>query len=414
MIETSSEFVSPAHPDRLADLLASKVIQDIQAKDGPKSHAAIEVFLTHKEIIFAGEATTTLEINDQYLRKIATDCYHRAGYIHEMRRFWTEQELVLPEDLVIVNRIEAQSKDIALGTTDRGEESGYNDQGVFYSSADNTTKSRQGAAHALATRIGEELFANSYDSIIYPVYSDSEHTHVLGPDIKVVVTLSLDEDGITPNEVTAITVAQSHASTTPIDYVRSKVKSIAQQVMECCGYKEAYNCRWCVNGTGRFVVHGQVSDTSVTGRKISVNLPSAGPYYASKNCGGGSMIKCAHASDLILMIASRFIANVVVSSQLSSYAIVGCAGAIGQNELQSLFIKGDDSFSKIQDKVVKFFMNKLDWSPIALAKFFHFFDPKFDFSEAVKYNFYGHPELQPWESDELISPVVKDLLNYIK
>ena len=178
MIETSSEFVTVAHPDRLADLLAAKVIQDIQAKDGPNSHAAIEVFLTHKQIIFAGEATTTLEINDKYLRQVAAACYDRAGYIHSMRKYWNESQVVLPEDLEIVNQIEAQSKDIAIGTTDLGEDSGYNDQGIFYSSADLTTGSKLGAAHALATAIGESLFKVSRQSIL------SGKGVILGPDIK--------------------------------------------------------------------------------------------------------------------------------------------------------------------------------------------------------------------------------------
>lgn len=409
MIETSSEFVTTAHPDRLADLMAAQIIQDIQAKDGPVSHAAIEVFLTHKEIIFAGEATTSLKLDDKYLNKVAVDCYNRAGYVHEMRRFWTAEQVVLPEDLTIVNRIESQSADIALGTTDRGEESGYNDQGIFFSSADNTTQSHLGAAHAIATMIGEKLFALSRESI------QSCQDFVFGPDIKVVVTTSLAENQMNPVEITAITIAQSHSEVTDIDDVRRIVKAVAEKVCDDCKVKIAYNCKWVINGTGRFVIHGQVSDTSMTGRKISVNLPSAGPWYASKNCGGGSMIKCAHASDLILPLAARFIANVIVCSGLSSFAVVGCSGAIGQNELQSLSIYGDENFNKwYNERVRKFFLNKLDWSPISLANLFCFFESDFDFSEVVKNNFYGHPSCQPWESEKLILYWSGKLHDYLK
>lgn len=409
MIETSSEFVTTAHPDRLADLMAAQIIQDIQAKDGPVSHAAIEVFLTHKEIIFAGEATTSLKLDDKYLNKVAVDCYNRAGYVHEMRRFWTAEQVVLPEDLTIVNRIESQSADIALGTTDRGEESGYNDQGIFFSSADNTTQSHLGAAHAIATMIGEKLFALSRESI------QSCQDFVFGPDIKVVVTTSLAENQMNPVEITAITIAQSHSEGTDIDDVRRIVKAVAEKVCDDCKVKIAYNCKWVINGTGRFVIHGQVSDTSMTGRKISVNLPSAGPWYASKNCGGGSMIKCAHASDLILPLAARFIANVIVCSGLSSFAVVGCSGAIGQNELQSLSIHGDENFNKwYNERVRKFFLNKLDWSPISLANLFCFFESDFDFSEVVKNNFYGHPSCQPWESEKLILYWSGKLHDYLK
>lgn len=408
MVETSSEFCTVAHPDRLADLLAAKVIQDIQAKDGPNSHAAIEVFLTHKQIIFAGEATTTLEINDKYLRQVAAACYDRAGYIHSMRKYWNESQVVLPEDLEIVNQIEAQSKDIAIGTTDLGEDSGYNDQGIFYSSADLTTGSKLGAAHALATAIGESLFKVSRQSIL------SGKGVILGPDIKVVVTISVNEDGITPKEVTAVTIAQSHAEGSDISAVQTAVKAIAMKAMLDTGVSVAYNCQWVINGTGRFVVHGQVSDTSMTGRKLAVNQPSAGPYYACKMQGGGSMIKCAHASDLILSLASRFIANVVCEAGLSTYAIVGCAGAIGQNTLQSIFIKGDGEFSNVQERVQKFFIKNFDWSPIAIARLFGFFDETFDFSEAVADNFFGHPESQPWENQEFVAAWASNLHKFLE
>lgn len=407
MIETSSEFVSTAHPDRLADLLAAKVIQDIQAINGPNSHAAIEVFLTHDAVIFSGEATTTLEITDKYLRKVTVDCFERAGYTHNCRKYWTEEQMVLPEDLEIVNNIKPQSPDIALGTTDLGEESGYNDQGIFYSSADCTTSNHIGTAHYIATLIGEYLHSLSRASF------EDNSNFALGPDIKVVVTTSLIDD-LNYNEVTAITIAQSHSSGISVNELRPKLKKQVERLLEKNNICIAYDCKWVINGTGRFVVCGQVSDTSMTGRKLAVNHPSAGPYYACKMQGGGSMIKCSHASDLILPLAARFIANVIVEADLSTYAIVGCSGAIGQNTLQSLFIKGDKEFEEVREKVIKFFINKIDWSPIALAKQFKFFSKEFDFSEVVKNNFFGHPECQPWENSAFLRPYRNQLLDFIQ
>lgn len=48
-----SEYVSIAHPDRMADLLAAKIIDDVQSFD--KGHAAIEVLWTFNTVVVSGE-----------------------------------------------------------------------------------------------------------------------------------------------------------------------------------------------------------------------------------------------------------------------------------------------------------------------------------------------------------------------
>lgn len=405
---SSSEFCSSGHPDRLADNLAAIVIQDIQAKDGPTSHAAIEVFITHDSVVFGGEATTTLNIDAKYLRNVVRTGFRRSGYIAEMRKHWTKDEVVLASNMKIINKICAQSPDIALGTTDKGEESGWNDQGVYFSSADNSTDTMLGTPHYIAMRICEGLQKVSRESIVAP----EKYGVVLGPDNKAVVTFEVAEDGFTPIKVKAITVAVAHSSKTSIESVRTFVKDYVTSLLFADGYAIDGDCQWTINGTGRFVVHGPISDTSMTGRKISVNHPSAGPLWSNKMIGGGSLVKPAHASDLILNITSRYIANVIVHSGLSSYAVVGCAGAIGVHGLQSIFIKGDKTFEKNPKKndVINYFNNAVKWAPIAIANKFGFFKPSFDFGKIVDRNFFGHPELQPWEDRTLIAKESSQLL----
>lgn len=403
---SSSEFVSPSHPDRVADDLAAKVIDDIQHKDGVSSHAAIEVFLTRDTVIFSGEAVTSLQITDDYLREVVRYVFDKCGYIPEMRRFWIKDEVVLADDIQIENRIVPQSPDIALGTTDKAEESGWNDQGIYFSSADNSNDKLLGYPMYVATLIGENLHALSRQTI---KYSD-EYPVVLGPDIKVVVTCEVKEDGFTPIQVTALTIAVAHASVSNIGVVREVVKGFVSYILFENSISVSDDCQWVINGTGRFVVMGSVSDTSMTGRKISVNHPSAGPLWCNKMIGGGSLVKPWHASDLILNIASRYVANHIVRSGLSSYAVVGCAGAIGQKGLQSLFIKGDEYFDEVYGvPVTEYFKNSLEWTPYALAKRFCFFNEGFDFNQIVHGNFFGNS--QPWEvCDKMI---IEDLKHYM-
>lgn len=409
---SSSEFVSPGHPDRLCDDIAAIVIQDIQKVDGANSHAAVEVFITHDSIIFGGEVTTSLDINLKYLRSVVKKGFRRAGYIPEMRRFWTKDECLLPSNLKIINKICSQSPDIAQGTTDKGIESGWNDQGIYFSSADNSNETKQGYSHYVASLIGEEL----RDLSRITIFEGGKFTNgvILGPDNKCVVTVKTKQDGFTPVEVTAVTVAVAYASTSNIDYVRDFVRSKILELAEKNSIVISNDCNWIINGTGRFVIHGPISDTSMTGRKVSVNHPSAGPVWSNKMIGGGSLVKPMHASDLILNIMSRYIANIIVQSGLSTYAIVGCSSAIGTHGIQSIFIKGDKKFdNKYRDAVIRYFKYNFKWTPIALATHLGFFSENFDFGLVVDTNFFGNSRTQPWEDSNKIDKEVKHLKSYL-
>lgn len=412
---SSSEAVSSGHPDRLADNLAAMVIGDIQSRDGLASHAAIEVFITHTTIIFSGECKTTLDIDDAYLREVVRKGFNMSGYFRQMRKWWTKDEVMLAEDFEVVNQISAQSPDIALGTTDKGDDSGWNDQGVYFSSSESTTKSRMGTAHEIAVGICEHLKSLSGMGLTLNQKDDAYDGVILGPDNKCVVTVEVGEDGYTPISVKAITIAAAHREQ-DAGKVRGYVREQVETWLEANSSVEvADDCVWTINGTGRFVVHGPVSDTSMTGRKISVNHPTAGPLWSNKMIGGGSLVKPAHASDLLLNVAARFVANVIVASGISRYAVVGCSGAIGAKGLQSLFIKGDDEFesSLAGGDVEKFFLDNIDWSPAGLTKMFGFFKDNFVFAEIVDGNFYGKAWM-PWESDSLITPLANKLIEYIK
>lgn len=413
---SSSEFVSSGHPDRLADNLAAIVINDIQKADGICSHAAIEVFITHDSVIFGGEATTSIALDYPYLRQVVSKGFHKSGYIGEMRKYWTKDEVVLASNMKIVNKICAQSPDIALGTTNKGEKSGWNDQGVYFSSSDNVADNHVGAPMFLAQTLGEALQEESKKTILNEIKFKGSRV-VLGPDNKAVITCRVAEDGFTPIEITAVTIAVAHSSITNIDVVRDYVKSFAIETLKPYGIPFSSYCQWVINGTGRFVIHGPISDTSMTGRKISVNHPSAGPVWANKMIGGGSLVKPIHASDLILNLMARLIANVVVEGGYSSYAVVGLSGAIGQHGLQSLFIRGDEKFEKNKkrkDKIINHFMNNIEWTPDACAELLGFYADSFDFGDVVNLNFFGHPKVHPWEdSSELIDKEVRFLHTHV-
>ena len=411
----SSEYVTLGHPDRMCDSIAANLINRIQHNDKENSHAAIEVFASDDTIIFGGEAKTTLKLNKKFLRKVLEDSFHTCGYTDDKRKSFTKEQVYLAKDTKIINKIHAQSPDIARATTDKKGESGWNDQGLFFSGYDSMTPTGQGAAKFLAQSFGDFLFKKA------------KQTTYLGSDIKVVFTLGVKNDGYTPISVEHVTVAIPCAETKcgdihniVKDFYKEWVKLIASTYGEHAytTIKKTVAAKdpvITVNGTGRYVNHGFHSDASMTGRKLAVNNMSAGPIYSQCQCGGGSYIKPFHASDFLLPMVGTWISKAIVDMGLSPYANVSLSCTIGSTIVDSICVMGDSKFnknSKLRDAIVK---GLLDYniSPSGMGKRWDFYYV-YDFYEKVTANFVTEPLSIikcPWYDTK---DLIEHLSKYIK
>nr|WP_306429053.1 S-adenosylmethionine synthetase N-terminal domain-containing protein [Corynebacterium sp. 76QC2CO] len=59
MVVRSAESVCIGHPDKLCDLIAEHILDDILTRD-PTARVAVEVMATGRRIIVTGEITTTI------------------------------------------------------------------------------------------------------------------------------------------------------------------------------------------------------------------------------------------------------------------------------------------------------------------------------------------------------------------
>lgn len=393
----SSEYVTLGHPDRLCDTLSSNLINRIQKNDKENSHAAIEVFASDDTIVFGGEAKTTIGLNKRLLKDVVAESFKDCGYIPERRNIFTKDEVYLAKDTKIINKIHAQSPDIAMATTDKKEASGFNDQGIFFGSFDSKTPTGQGVAKYLAQSFGDYLFNQSKTNLC------------IGSDIKVVFTIDVDDkDLYTPKSIEHVTVAIPNKNVEDIKtYVINAYREWGVKVLKnVAGIDSNYHDlsklyltkdpEFTVNGTGRYVNHGYHSDASMTGRKLAVNNMSAGPVASQCQCGGGSYIKPFHASDLLLPMVGNWIAKAVVGLGITSYANVALACTIGSTKVDSICITGDAKFNKnikVQKEIVEYLKN-LDISPDGLAKIWGY-PEKFDFYSIAKSNFID-ANVCPW------------------
>lgn len=103
----TSEWVSPSHPDRLADGLAAAIIDKIYKTDGPSAHAAIEVSIfggakSIPTIIVGGEATTFLPMTGVdaviYWTPILRAVVNDYGYTKENQKAFGASNVLCAED----------------------------------------------------------------------------------------------------------------------------------------------------------------------------------------------------------------------------------------------------------------------------------------------------------------------------
>ena len=411
----SSEYVSLGHPDRMADTIAANLINRIQHTDKENSHAAVEVFASDDLIVFGGEVKTTLKLNKKLLKNVIKESFDDCGYIKDKRHRFTKEQVYLAKDTKVLNKIHAQSPDIARATTDKKDESGWNDQGIFFSGYDSMTPTGQGTAKYLANSFGDYLF------------DISKTCNYLGSDIKVVFTLNVKEDGYTPISVEHVTVAMPCA-----EEFCGEIQSIVEKYYDEWSKKvlseygeniykplkatiSAKKPSITVNGTGRYVNHGYHSDASMTGRKLAVNNMSAGPISSQCQCGGGSYIKPFHASDFLLPMVGTWISKALVDMGLTPYASVALSCTIGSTVIDSICVMGDAKFNKntkLRNNIVKGLV-EYGISPAKLGKIWDFYR-KYDFYKIAKSNFVTSPLSTldcPWYRTE---DLVKYLSKYVK
>jgi S-adenosylmethionine synthetase len=150
-----------------------------------------------------------------------------------------------------------------------------------------------------------------------------------------------------------------------------------------------------VDGTGKYVRHGSLGDSGLTGRKIIASGGGSGGYAPH---GGGSAVKPHYASDKLLPLFARFIAKTVIDAGLANTCTVALSGAIGQKKLQSLRISGDGLKAAHASAVAKFIRAQYpEISPKTINELFRTFElNNFD---AVIFDCLtgGDPKAMPWE-----------------
>ena len=274
----TSEWVSPGHPDKVADAISEFILDRFLEKD-PNVRYAVECQIKDNHVTLAGEVTSKYKMKDEEVKKHVKKAVGLIGYTKEYQERFGKKNTICAEDIEVEYHISSQSPDIAQGVN----RDAWGDQGIFFGYFCNETPEGHGIDYHLAKKLGMVLYLDALKG-----------KEPIGLDIKTQVTVVLHESGEYEVKDVIVAIPTIEEETTPLktrNFIKKKIKA---------WIPEAEDANLIVNGTGAYHKHGPIGDSGTTGRKLVVDF-----YGSRSRIGGGSpWTKDGSKADLTLNMFS--------------------------------------------------------------------------------------------------------------
>ncbi len=414
----SSESVSEGHPDKVADQISDKILDNFLALD-PNSKVACEVLVTTNTVIVSAEIKSTAEINfDDLIREKIKDIgYDKSDIDFDYRT------------CKILKFIKNQSEDIHSSIEkEKKIFQGAGDQGIMFGYATDETESFMPLTLDLSHKILKELsfFRKKNNQISY-----------LRPDSKSQVTVMFDNE-LNPIRISSIILSTQHEqfdsdkkmlNTIKKDVLNILIPHIANKYPEYKKYLLDESINFYINPSGKFVIGGPHGDTGLTGRKIIVDT-----YGGAGRHGGGAFSgKDSTKVDRSAAYMSRYIAKNIVAAEIAKKCEIQIGYAIGEHEPTSLYVNtfSTCNYEILDYELAKIILDLFDLSPYGIEKKLKLRNPIYE--ETSIYGHFGRkPEivtkffnnnglikklkvkLFPWEELDPVMKLKKCLSNYEK
>lgn len=383
----TTESVTEGHPDKLADQISDKVLDELLKKD-ERARVACETYVTHGLIIVGGEITTNAWVD---ITDITRKAVQEVGYDHPKYGFDYRTCAVL-------NAVGRQSPDIALGV-DKG---GAGDQGIMYGYAKDETPQLMPLpimlAHSLTRRLAEVRKSGSPEEL----------APYLGPDGKSQVTLRYEGNRVT--EVTDVVISTQHTEELLDPKTDEMSNEAREMIVEVIAKKVipehliTKNTRYHINPTGKFVVGGPQSDTGMTGRKLEVDT-----YGGLAPHGGGAFSgKDPTKVDRSATYMMRYLAKNIVASKLAKECLIQVAYVIGEKDPLSFLVHTFGTGLVPDEDIEKVIKQEVDLTPRGIINHLKLLRPIYQ--KTAAYGHFGREEEEfSWEKTDLVDLLLAKL-----
>jgi len=266
----TAEFVSPGHPDRLADAIADRLVEFAQSQGPPdrlsRSLVGVEVAVHDHTVFIDGRMALDGQRGPVPFETIARDVYTRAGYGRE----WGPD----PASLEVITRVCVEP----LTTEEADIRPFSDDQNIVHGYAIHRPETNGlPAAHWLAHHLGHAVRDFR-----------SAHPTRYGPDFKVCV--AVEDDGRRLHW-RRLVLSLQHAAVLDMESQHRDLLPVVQAALvraEAAGVDGAATsfqpAHLHLNGAGDFIIGGPRGDNGLSGKKLVVDH-----YGPSIPIGGGAL-----------------------------------------------------------------------------------------------------------------------------
>jgi S-adenosylmethionine synthetase len=361
----STESVTEGHPDKVADFIADRLLDEHLAQD-PEARVAIEVLVKGARVVLAGEVTANAVVD---FEAVVRDAVRAIGYTDPALGFCADTLEIHPW----ITRQAIEIDRGVRGLSDPDGDMGAGDQGFVVGYATDETPERLPLTVVLAHRIARLLSEDRKAGRI----------PWARPDGKTQVTLPYH--GGVPAGPPRVLVSVQHAPGTSHDEIRTYVwEDLLKRALG-----EHYFRRQppTINPAGTFIEGGPAVDCGVTGRKTAVDT-----YGGWARHGGGAFSgKDPSKLDRSGAYFCRWVARQVVDLGLAKRVEIQATYVIGRARPDAVAI---ETFGTGDARAVEAFVRGFDFRPGAILERLRLRRPIY--AATTNYGHFGRPGL-PWE-----------------